>query len=262
MNIIVYSPDYLNALYLESGPYTFKFQGYGDIEKACVGLGRTNISEILGFVMVSDKLPQDTTALERFLYKCNLIAGDTKVRRRFVFGLRESEGLVTMLKKGKYQNLDFYSSDFDILTDSFLRKDIFGTVLESHLKPYSFTDTSVSALRGGLPLLKVVPLFPMPVTRVTSEIVKRETIRSTEVEDPILSEDKSLSEFYILLRRLAIRQAFGEPTSDLKEKIEELLEKDTSLESQLLYTYVKEERVSVRDPIVRLELVSENQSVI
>lgn len=242
MNIIAYSPTYLRFLKEESLGYKFKFQGYGNLDKASKGLLKVNASEVYGFCVVLDELPENTSALSKFLRACDIMSLGSRTRKRFVFSLQDSSGLYQYLKKGGYKNLDFYSADFSILTDLFIKQEIFGSILEGYLNPYTEKISGRAKPNFSLNSLKAVPVFPASTMKVVEPIKFKSTSRETEIEDLHLEGLERIGRLFYLLRLYAIR-SYYEEEKDLEEEIEGLIKlspPNIKLSHELLYKYVKD----------------------
>lgn len=245
MYILGVSPGYLRYLKLESENYEFRFQGYSSLKEASNGLIFVNPSEYIGFTVVMSSLPEDKRELKDFLLKCNTISEKSKVRKRFVFALEDSSGLTAFLKSLKLNGLDFYRAEYEIMTDLFIKQEIFGTILESVYGPYEKKHSSRT--KGSLPSLKslkFVPLFPPSFIKAVSEIKVRDVLHDTMVEDPYLEELKSSNELLYTLRLYAIRLRFNEEESVLEREVEAMIskveDKSLRLQYEMLLKYVKE----------------------
>ena len=208
MIIFAVSPSYLRYIREESLKYQFKLQGYGSLSKALDGLMKTNASEIGGFILVVDRLPDNKSMLYEFIRLCDMISENSSPVKRFVFGLQDDSGLLPFLKESGFKNLEFYLSKFEIVTDSFIKKDMFGTILDSYYKPYNsnleYKIKSTSTLKG----LKYIPPLPVAVAKCLSPVAMLESVESSIDLDLYLKDLKSVSEIYYQLRLFGIKRKY------------------------------------------------------
>jgi hypothetical protein len=245
MYVFSVSPQYLRHLKSESEDYKFKFQGYGNFEDACAGLMKTNASEFYGFVILFDSLPQSKSKLTRFIKLCDMISENSPNPKRMVFGVKDEKDLLPFIKALKTKHLELYYAKFEILTDTFIKKELFGTILDSYLRPYGERNSSAKILTKGASLkgLKYEPVLSGPVLDSLSPVEVHDTVTSTITRDRYLSELKSTNDFLYKLRLFKIRRCFpDEPLTDLELEsiIESLADVQVRTRYRLLYTQVKE----------------------
>lgn len=215
MNILCVSSQYLHALRKESKGFRFKLQGYGTFAKACSGIVRTNITDIYGFVMLMDSLPEDTEELCRFLRRADLISKDANPSRRLVIGINNDDGLVSLLRSCDIKNLEVYSANFELVTDNFIKQELYGTVLDGALTPYKgrkYLSSPVS--RSTLPLLKAESPFPPDMLLALSPVNKSNTLVDTYKRDKPLATLTSSGSFYTAVRRYVIQRHFSNSEED------------------------------------------------
>lgn len=134
-SIILVSPEYLEVCYNEALKYDFTIQGYGSFELAAKGLLCVNASSILGYAYLGNALPADTTALHNFLYRCNLCG-----EKKMLFAMLDTKGIEQINVKD-YPNLSFSVVKIEeVVTDTVINRDIFGSILLTNYKPYTLKD--------------------------------------------------------------------------------------------------------------------------
>jgi hypothetical protein len=242
MNIFCVSPDYLKSIHKESKDYNFNLQGYGNLELGINGLMKTNISELYGFCYVAETLPSKVKLLKKFVELCDKISEHSSYKKRFVFCLKSDAGLSQLINLLQTSNIEIYLSRFEELTDMIIRREIFGTILESHLNPFSKRKYSELLFPSSFKTLRYVSIMPPRVLKALEPVRFRETLESTVIEDNFLSENRSNKDFLYLLRFYFIKSRF-EGSSNIQMEIEEILKntKDPYLKTsyELLYSYVK-----------------------
>lgn len=252
MIIVAISPSYLNHIKAESEDYNFILQGYGDINQAMArgsnpevrGLRATNPSEICGFAVVLDQLPANTKKLLEFMKICDMISVGGKFRKRFVLGLQDTNGVNALVRSGNFKNLDVYVCKFEIMTDLFIRREIFGLLLSAYYKPYARDqETTASFKKLKVPEgLRYTPLFSPADMRSVEEVRVRATLEETIIEDLHLDWLKGVSSFHYDLRKFLILRKFSNvymEDADLEKQINAMSDPRQRIHSLMLYEYAK-----------------------
>lgn len=242
MNIFCVSPQYLKALHRESKEYKFNLQGYGSLKLASLGLMKTNASEIYGFSYVANSLPNKSASLKKFLEMCDMVSEYSEKPKRFVFCLKDDTGISTILDGLKIDHMEVFLTTFEELTDVVIRREVFGTILESYLNPFETSRPSEMSSPVPLKTLKYVSIFPPRVLKALGPVNIKDTLESTLIEDEFLEENKNNRDFLFYLRMFGIKMKFGD-AKDRSKELDELLEqvKDPKLKASysLLYSYVR-----------------------
>lgn len=246
MTLFVISPDYLDAMIAETKKYSFTLQGYGNVEDARLGLRKTNLGEILGFIYFGKNLPKDTEVLKRFVRLLNLACKDT--RKKFLFVGSDVGGIASILPTEYRNNLDVeVFSDYPYVTDTMINRELIGNILLANYSPYKMDEKPDDSLPlfSGTPRLKYEPIFPSYLLRFFEGVQKRRDSASTILYDQHLKELDEKDACLAMLRRLQIRFSFGEMDFELQSKIIQMIEqvedaKDYCCKKALLYLICNE----------------------
>ena len=241
MTLFVISPDYLDAMIAETRKYSFTLQGYGNVEDARLGLRKTNLGEILGFIYFGKNLPKDTGDLRRFVGLLNLACRNT--RKKFIFAGSDAGRIASILPPECRQNLDVeIFSDYSYVTDTMINRELIGNVLLANYSPYKMDEKPDASLPlfGGTPRLRYEPIFPKRLLRFFEGVQKRGDCESTLLYDQHLKELEEKDACLAMLRRLQIQFSFGEADFELQSKIGQMIEqvddaKDYCCKKALLY---------------------------
>jgi hypothetical protein len=245
MIIFAISPHYLKYILYESKEYNFKIQGYGSFSDAKSGLMKTNASEIYGFiVMVDDFGTIDWKQMKEFMSLSSIVSDGSKKRKRFLFAVKNDSGMLNLFSSKDYQAIDFFLAKFEVMTDLFIRQEVFGTILNGYLKPYVENSEDNFELGKYRPVksLSYVPLFSNTAMKSLERIKVRSTKNETVIEDEYLEVLKSESEFFYTLRLFGIEKNFH---SDIKSNkyLEEYLRKmgggSMYIQYKMMYEYVQ-----------------------
>lgn len=225
MVIFSISPDYLHALQEESSKYSFSLQGYGEAEEAILGLRKTNLAEILGFVFLARTLPKNVQSLVDFIKLANATCKETE--RTFLLVATDAKNIATLLKPEDYCNLRLLCiQEFTHVTDILINREIFGAILLANFEPYKLTDATAESLgfTSGTPKLHYAPLlsenvcgFFKPITVPDYETARKtdELYMQLQQSDPVLA----------MLRLLQLQMHFECVDPDLVGTAGELIQK-------------------------------------
>lgn len=206
--IYAVSPDYLEALYSEAKKYNFCLQGYGNLEDAIKGLKKTNISEILGFIFVGRELYYSKEGLSELLNTCNRLCRYSP--KKFIFALQNSKGLADALEISSFENLKVsYLPDFEILTDTVINKQLFGSILLDSYEPYLLHEQSEKNVVSQSATLKYEPLFSDYVLKCLDPVDKLNTYEMTTLNDKIYQEYLSDGSDLAIIRECFIKKVFN-----------------------------------------------------
>lgn len=230
--IYAVSPDYLEALYTEAKKYNFCLQGYGNFRDAIKGLMKTNVSDILGFIFVGSELFYDKEIVSEFLNSCNMLCRNTP--KKFIFALQNSKGLVDMLEISSFENLNVsYLPDFEILTDTVINKQLFGSILLDNFEPYQLHPEQEHRVNVQDTSLKYEPLFSDYVLRCLNPVDKLNTYETTILNDQIYQEYLADNSDLLSIRECFIKKAFNIPYD--KNKIQEILKHREEAQQYCIY---------------------------
>lgn len=210
----VVSPDYLLAFEKESEEFSFYIQGYrefvpsnnqsGIYKTAISELYKTNINDIVGFIVLVDDLQYYINDLNLFLQQANMVCQGH--RRRVVIGSisAKSDKYLSMLNPTP--NLDIYRvTNIGIVTDTVIKRELFGTIIMGKA-PYKFLDSSnTSTTYKDLPVLKYKPIFSKvvlgvldPVTVISDDF--RKVLSYDSVYRSLLDEGEDILAFIRLIK--------------------------------------------------------------
>ena len=206
-SIFMISPDYLEVCYNEIKKYECTLQGYGNFESGLRGLLKTNVSDILGYVFLSQALPKDREIFHEFLYRCNLCGGDKK----FLIALLDTTGL-SEINFSLYPNLRFgYIAITEVITNVTINRDIFGSILLDNFEPYKFTDTeqAIPDLQKNY-RLQYKPLFSSYILDCLQRVHLMDTLDETLLGDKVLYKYKKDNSILAAFREHYIKTYFSD----------------------------------------------------
>lgn len=221
INIFAISPDYMDALYKEAISFDFALQGYGNPDAALKGLCYTNISDVIGFLYMASRLPKNVDALRRFLFVCDKMASDNGLT--FLFALNSKQNPWSMLGLEEYTNLRFSTlTAIDDVTDTLIKRDIFGSLLLSRFEPYDFREKQeiLDKKQPIIPVLEYRPVFSSLVLKVLEPSVGLMSLTQTLKADAIYCELLQVSRVASDIRRFVIMRRIGMDTERLKKSLD------------------------------------------
>ena len=206
--VYLVTPDYMLPVIEESKLYSFFIKAYPSAKVGYNNLVNTNFSSILGFVFFYEELPENLTYLVKFINFLNTI-GDKDLL--VVLAVNNPEGVKDYLfRKIKVDNITFkYITDFEIVTDSFIKKSIFGSVVLHNFEPYIESVTpikEVSTFNRNEPLSSILPT---DILQILSPVVELTDSDTTIKHDLVMnsSDDNGLMKY---MRINYIRAHFGD----------------------------------------------------
>lgn len=230
--IYVVSPDFLEALYTEAKKYTFCIQGYGNLNDALTGLLKTNISDILGFCYVGTELFYEKSMISDYLKTCNMLCRNNA--KKFIFALQNSKGLAEVLQMSEFGNLKVsYLPDFEILTDTVINKQLFGSILLDNYEPYLLRDEQSAVVKAENPALQYQTLFSDYVLQCLDPVDKLATFEDTKLNDSIYQEYVNDKSDLAYIRECKIRKLFD--ISYDRKVIAEIIERREGAQQYCVY---------------------------
>lgn len=243
----VVSPDYLLPFERESKDCSFYIQGYRDFisysnddgtiyKSATSELYKTNINDILGFIILVDSLEPYIKDINTYLQEVNKVCKDN--RRRVVIGSITAKCDRYLAQLEPTPNIDLYRvTNIDIVTDVTIRRDLFGTILAGRA-PYKFLD-SESNRRSykELPTLKYTPIISKrilnvlnPVTLISEDFDK--VLSYDDIYVGYLEEGDSILAY---IRKLKIKNEMGKRISSNSEEDKRIYEEINKSPIKILY---------------------------
>ena len=133
--VYLVTPDYMLPVIEESRLYSFFIKAYPNAKSGYRNLSQTNLSSILGFIFFYEELPEDLTYLVKFINFLNLI-GDKETL--VLLAVNYPDGVEDfLLPKLRTNKITFkYITDFEIVTDSFIKRSLLGSVVLHNFEPY------------------------------------------------------------------------------------------------------------------------------
>lgn len=208
MNKFMYvvSPDYLMPIIQQSKDYSFRVKGFSDCSRAYNNLSCTNQVSILGYILVYDEIPEDSTDIVEFINFLNLIGSkDTIV----LFSTRDPDGFEQLRGYLEVDNINFICyNDFEVLTDLVIRRNLFGSILIRKLRPYMDEDVPLNIVASYNCNSNIVPVLPRDILMILSPIVKYDNSKHTCDNDAVLmATDDPLIKYFRINR---IKKLFDE----------------------------------------------------
>lgn len=200
--IYLVTPDYMLAVIEESKGYSFSIKGYPNAKVAYDKLALTNQSSILGYLLVYEELPEILNDIVDFINFLNLIGTkDTVV----LLAVNDPSGLEDVLLPAlKYNNITFmYFTDFEVMTDMVIRKNLFGSIIIKKFNPYNETVDLPKFVTSFNSNKNLVPVLPEDILLIFEPIKVLDTVDYTIKHDFVMqnySNNSLLS--YIRLNRI------------------------------------------------------------
>ena len=193
---------------------------------------KTNISEIIGFIFVANELTYKKESHKEFIDTCNILCRNK--RRKFIYALRNSKGLSDVLKKANYDNLNMtYLPDFEILTDTVINKQLFGSVLLDIHEPYLLHEEEKKGVVMQNPKLQFQPLFSEYILNCLSPIDKLNTLEDTKINDSVYQEYLKDEVDLAFIRECMINKLFGIDYD--KDKLRDIVDRREEAQQYCMY---------------------------
>lgn len=165
-------------------------------------LNTVNASELIGFIVFLDYIPKDEykELLRKFLYKCNIICSNKSLP--LVVCVRELTGFSKLLPDDNNLNIHIVSG-YEFITDTIIKRDIFGTILKETRDPISIKDNSNNDIDRVINRLSFNKILPNVILNCFKKVVFYDSLEDTLSKDLILY---SLKDNYLLncLREIRI----------------------------------------------------------
>lgn len=238
-SIFMVSPNYLETCYEEALKYDFTLQGYGNFKAGSKGLLKINASDVLGFVYLATKLPEDLTDLYEFLYRCDLYG-----KKKFLFALLDTTGL-GILKYEDYPNLSFSLVKIDeVVTDVVINRDIFGTLLLANYEPYALHEEDASKnYNNDVYRLRYKPLISSYILECLKKVNVLDSFENTLLHDNVYHRYKDDESILADFRYYYVKSFFYD-----------------NLDNKNLYTLISDEKDSITYGIYKalISVISSN----
>jgi len=237
MNIYGISPEYLGPIADESTSYDISIALHGSFEEGYKNLIWINSSQLCALLIVAEKLPtgNELLYLHKLVEAFNMISEHSEFKKRLIFGLKDDTGLAELVRSLNTSNLEVFGDRFDIMTDLYIRRELFGTAISSYKFPYKDSVLASPQFRSRpLKALGYNPVFHPTSMRALQSVKLRTTFEETIIEDKSLELLRNDNSFYYNLRVFAIKRLFdGTLTSD--KVLDTLL--DTTSDKELKFSY-------------------------
>ena len=208
--LYVISPDYLDAVIKETKEYTFAIQGYRNFTEANEALHSQNIKDVLGFIYISDRMPEYFTDVYEFIDRCSIMTGKDKT---FLIVCKDSKDVKDFLDYLEVCDLTLkVIAGYEVLTDVIIRNAV-STILMTQMKPYVETDTIEEPMEDDdtslSPTLHYEQIFEPNVLDITMPVLKMSSVEETIRYDNIILKYRLEDEITYALRLAYIKANFG-----------------------------------------------------
>ena len=206
--VYVVSPDYLMPMVVESKMYSFYVKAYHNAKVAYDNLCKTNLSSVLGFILFYEELPDNLTYIIKFINFMNIIGTkDTLV----ILAVNDPEGVTDFLiPKLHVKNITFkYITGFEVVTDSFIRKSLYGSVVLHNYDPYVESIKPYKEVTSFNSNIALTPILSNDVVSILSPVVKLNNSENTIKHDLIMNSPSD-SNLMLYMRMNYIKASFGE----------------------------------------------------
>lgn len=201
------SPEYSGPLAYHAKDFSFGAKIYTDCKTAYNHLLNTNLASILGFIFLLEDIPEDPKDLITFIDKVNTI-GDKNTL--VLLAVKNAKGLEYLSSFLTYDNIQvFYITDFEIVTDTFIKRNLFGSILIQKENPYLTRMREINMITSYNSNKNLTPVLPLDILDILSPIEKMLDIKHTIENDKVLKENKD-NALVCYLRMNRIKKMFGE----------------------------------------------------
>lgn len=206
--VYLVTPDYMLPVIEESKMYSFFMKAYPDAKSGYNNLINTNLSSVLGFVFFYEELPEDLTYLVKFINFLNVI-GDKNTL--VVLAVNNPDGVRDYLfKKIRTDNITFkYTTEFEIVTDSFIKRSIFGSIVLHNFDPYVESIKTLNEVTTFNSNEALTPILPNDILQILSPVVKLNNSDNTIKHDIVMNTVKD-NGLLMYMRINYIRASFGD----------------------------------------------------
>lgn len=240
--IFVISPQYLNVTYTESKKYSLAIHGYGSFRRACSGLLKTNVLDILGFAFIGNALPESDSeefeCMKKFLRKVNLL----QANKKFVFVVLDGITLSNEYLRSLSYVRFFVAQNMQCMSDTVINKNVFGSLLLDKYKPYQrIPDAdSFSPNEFTIPTMHVEPLISDYVLQCIKDPYSFSSIDDALKNDEIYNAYFDANNPLMFARYLLLMKKVGafseDKSNELNTKFYQMI--DTVKSNQLRCIYV------------------------
>lgn len=214
---------YLKALLRESKEYSFDAKLYYSCQEGLKNLVNTNASEIIGYVILLDKLPDDEDellALIDFINAINEISDNTPL----VLALSNSEGYEQLGEYVSSDNLKVFLIDgFEMLTDVDIKRDIYGSIVKYLYNPYCDNNDTVLVNYNDEPSCIIEPIYRSAIQSLCDPVINAPTLRDALENDETLMNIDKADEVARFLRTLEIKLKYNSSDNDYYTQFENLI---------------------------------------
>lgn len=243
----VVSPDFLLPFERESKDCSFYIQGYRDFvsytnedgssyKSAISELYKTNINDILGFIILVDSLEPYIKDINTYLQEVNKVCKDN--RRRVVIGSITAKSDRYLAQLDPTPNIDLYRvTNIDIVTDVTIRRDLFGTILAGRA-PYKFLDSKNNKRSYiELPTLKYNPIISKRILRVLNPVtlISEDFDKVLSYDDVYVGYLEEGDTILAYIRKMKIKNEMGKPISNNTEEDKRIYEEINKSPIKILY---------------------------
>ena len=184
--VYLVTPDYMLPTIEESKLYSFFIKAYPSAKSGYKNLINTNMSSILGFIFFYEELPEDLTYLVKFINFINLIGDKSTL---VLLAVNNPDGVNDyLMTKIRTDNIVFkYITEFDIVTDSFIKRSLFGTIVLHNFEPYV---ESINPFKEITTFNRNEPLnaiLPSDILSILSPVVKLNNSDNTIKHDIVMN---------------------------------------------------------------------------
>ena len=202
----VVSPEYLMPIVEQSKDYSFKVKGFSDCTRAYNNLAGTNQANILGYILVYEEVPDNSTDLVEFINFVNLIGTKYNI---VLVAFRDTDGFEQLMDFLELDNITFmYYNDFEVLTDLVIRRNLFGSILVRKFRPYRDIDEPLNLVTTYNQNSNIVPVLPKDILVILSPIIKYDSSQHTIDNDVVVESYKGSIICYLRINR--IKRMFDE----------------------------------------------------
>lgn len=243
----VVSPEYLLPFERESRDCSFYIQGYrdflsysdenGGVYKSAISeLYKTNINDILGFIILVDSLEPYLKDINTYLQEVNKVCKGN--RRRVVIGSITAKSDRYLAQLDATPNLDLFRiTNINIVTDITIKRDLFGTILAGRV-PYKFLDKNIKSKNYiELPTLKYNPIISKRILKVLSSVtlISEDFNKVLSYDDVYMEYLEEGDEILAYIRKIKIVNKMGKKINSNSTEYKRIYEEIEKSPIKILY---------------------------
>lgn len=203
------SPQYLKSVTDMCMDYSFYIAGYRNIKDAIKNLYRFNEHNILGYAYVGDYLPS-VALVNELIKKIDLMySRETQLILAVRYGDSLNEFIAQYNSSGKSKVQVKVISDFDMLNDKIIKRDIVGSLLLTRHSPY-ITPKNIEIFNGDLPSLNYTNPLPKNILNIFSPIIHYNSKEETLINDSVLKLIFNVNTYDYIFRKAIISAYYGD----------------------------------------------------